>query len=540
MRHSVYGDPQQPVISVFNPEGADDWSALIPLVAGPVLDEAHGTVEHILNTVRSRDCRTIVLEHRYLDPDYRSEYSAFWSGRFEDRPPQAKRAHFFSSELDAVEIPQMDRLDGYLGYCVIRPTELGAIGRTVIAPPRGLQAARYTRVVERPSLCGHPLEVCGVPFCQQDGELLRCAHAAAWVCHYVAFHHRVVGRRLTAEIAALPSFESSKHRPLPSTGLTGEQLQGVFSTIGIPAFFYEVDRLAKLPADLPSREGESAQEKSDRVMDERIFRVVCKYLNSGFPVVVLTESDNGNHAFTLVGWQSTPDASVRLIACDDRVGPYETIDSPTTDGKLRGRWRGFMLPLPSKVFLTGEAAETRARQMAKAQASDELRDRSDPGLGDLGELAARLNPLGAGISVRSRLIEGRRYKAVAARQGRDPEALRVIRMAHLPHWVWVVEFQDSKMRDGDHTCPCVLAEVVFDSTSHDERPAVKLVSTVSATLEPDRVESIPRDGESPPGFARTDDRRWRSMVSDPSLSDREYGGTLADEAPPGSPAVEPN
>ncbi len=529
LRHTTYGD----TADVFNVDDDDEhWHAVAQHLGGFVIDDAYATLARVLEIVRSRGCATVVFERRYLDADYRSEYSAFWSGRFEGKPPHAARAHFFEKVFDATALPALPENPGYLGYCVIRPTELGAVGRTVIAPPKDVDVARLARVVERPSLFGHPLEVSGVPFCQQDGELLRCAHAAAWVCHYVAFHQRIIARRLTADIASLPSVEGSKHRPLPSTGLTGEQLQGVFSAIGIPAFFYEVDWLPRLPADMPDRDGESDSEHDARVRDERIFRVVCKYLNSGFPVVVLTEGQRGNHAFTLVGWQKTRTGGVRLIACDDRVGPYETIESPTLDDAQRGKWKGLMMPLPGRVYLTGEAAENRARQIVSAE-YDQASLEEDGVVSDFSDIAPHLGTLAGPISVRARLIEGRRYKAIAGRQGRHPEAVRVARMAHLPHWVWVVEFQDRACRAAEE--PCVVAEVVFDSTSHDERPSVDLISTKSIIIDtnmPDDEDDGEGASEHRIWMGQLDGAKWRSMISDPGVGDTEY--PTVEPPPPGS------
>jgi hypothetical protein len=518
-----------PSATVLNIDGTDldDWDRVAKLIVGHVVDEADGPFRQILATVRGLGCTTVVVEERYIDLDYRSEYSSFWSGRFEDRSPQAKRVHFFRASFDAHGLPFLPESSGYLGYCVIRPTDLGALGRTVVAPPRELDAkARLTKVVERPSLFGNSLQVAGVPFCQQDGELLRCAHAAAWVCHYVAFHHRIVARRLTAEIASMPSTEGSKQRPLPSTGLTGEQLQGVFSAIGIPAFFYEADRLPKLPGDMLQRAGVPTEEHNRRVRDERVFRVVCKYLNSGFPVVVLTESNTGNHAFTLVGWKTGDDGCVCLVACDDRVGPYEEISSPELDSANRGKWKGFMLPLPAKVYLTGEAAESRARQIVSAERVQAEQD-EDLQSSDLSLIAPKLRRLGDGVSVRSRLIQGRRYKAIASRQGRHREAVRVARMAHLPHWIWVVEFQDSKLRETGK--PCVLAEFVFDSTSHDERPSVNLVCTASVMIDARMAAACSaavgdrQMASAVPWLGSLDKRKWRSLISDNTIEEQEYG-----------------
>lgn len=556
LRSSDYGD----VAAVYHMDPSDDadWAALADLLAEYPVDQARGPIDKIVETVRSRGCRSVIFERRYMDIDYRSEYSAFWSGRFEDRPAQAIRIHFFADDIEVAQLPELPEGAVYLGYCVYRPTQLGPIGRTVVVPPASPAdltgpRVRLTAVVDRPSLFGHPLEVHGVPFCQQDGELLRCAHAAAWICHYVAFHRRIVARRLTAEIASIPSVEGSKHRPLPSTGLTGEQLQGVFSAINIPAFFYEVGDLPRLPADFPEMPELSPEEYEDRVDDERVFRVVCKYLNSGFPVVVLAESNRGNHALTLVGWEPIDDeGNIRLIACDDQVGPYETIESPSADGPKRGKWKALMVPLPSKVYLTGEAAENRARQIVAAEL-DQAGLEQDPIATDLAKMAPSLEELRGPISVRSRLMESRRYKAVAGRQGRHDEAVRIARMANLPHWVWVVEFQDRPCRKAGK--PCVKAEVVFDATSHDEVPTVAVLTTASVAIDAGALDEVifedvdEVEDETAAGDAGTeiaddsdeqdaswlwhaelDGRQWRSLIADEQVSDREYGGTSVPDA----------
>lgn len=519
LRATTYGDGLRKVATVFN-ASADDaqaWSDVDEHLCGFVIDKARGPFRRILTVVRSRGCRTAVIEERYIDADYRSEYGAFWAGRFEDRPPQARRVHFFTDAFDASLLPRLPKQHGYLGYCVIRPTTLGAVGRTVIRPPLQLDGAHLTMVIDRPSLFGNPLEVEGVPFSQQDGELLRCADASAWLCHYVAYHQRICGRLLTADIARLPSGEGSRHRALPSTGLTGEQLQAVFSAIGIPAFFYEVAKLPKLPAEMRCPRGRSNTEHNRRIRDERVSRVVCKYLNSGFPVVVLTESEEG-HAFTLVGWQRSED-SVRLIACDDQVGPYEVIESPELDASRRGSWKGLMLPLPAKVFLTGEAAESRARQYVLAE-RDQAEMSGASGT-DLSEIAQHLEDLAGPISVRARLMEGRRYKAVAARQSRDPESVRISQMTHLPHWVWVVEFHDRAARVAGEAC--VEAEIVFDSTSHDDIPILDVVTTRSIAFDVRSANAEEPQRDAALYVGQLDGRRWRSLISDNTVNLREYG-----------------
>ena len=511
-------------VFALDPAADSNWEdALVRALASGTPDKAIGPLRSVLDIARSHGCRTAVLERRYLDLDYRSDYAAFWSKRFEDRATVASRLHFFRRSLDPGtlhDLPEADR-KSYVGYCVIRPTVLGPVGRTVLTAPPELEGATLCEVRDRPSLFGNTLEVQGVPFCQQDGEHLICAHTAAWLCHYVAHHRGIIGRRTTADIVALPSVEGSSHRPAPSTGLTSEQLQGIFSRLGIPAFFYGIKDLPELPYEPnpPDDDGDEAKLAHKlRLRREKILRVVCKYLNSGFPVVVLTENGTA-HAFTLVGWRQDGDEIV-LIACDDQVGPYEEIRDPLAkEHTHRGMWKSLMIPLPGKVFLTGEAAETGAFGYVAVTASKaaETAEELSQADAEIVALAAELDIGWKGpISVRTRLVEGRVYKSLLEAQQRSPHVLRVLRLAHLPHWAWVVEFHDRGARDSEQPmAPCVRAEVVLDSTSHDDIPVIDVISTTTAAGDAGLARERPND----PGVeAEGDGEMWRSMVSDPAVT----------------------
>ena len=490
------------------------------LLPPAVPERTRQPLAQVLRVATQAGCRCVVVEQRYIDPDYRSEFSSFWSRRFEDRPAVARRLHFFSREIAVEELHGHPEDAEYLGYSVLRPTVLGPVGRTVIKPPPHLASAVLTVVCDRPNLFGTTHSVVGVPFCQQDGEFLVCAHTAAWLGHYVAQAAHIIGRRLSAEIASIPSPEGSKHRPLPSAGLTGEQLQAVFSAVGIPALFYDMHRLPRLPAGL--RRGSRGRDwRGRRDKRERVLRVVCKYLNSGVPVVVLTEGGTG-HAFTLVGWQDVGD-HLRLVACDDQVGPYELIDDPLASRrKHRGPWRSLMVPLPEKVFFTGEAAEVRARNLPELtiERMKRLKVAVPP---ELEQLRSGLRWLNGPLSLRSRLMEGRRFKELVERQGRSPDVVRLVRMAHLPHWVWVVEMQDRAARR--RTEPCVLAEWVFDSTAHDDVPREMLASTLSVS-----TDASPHGVAGPAGLyvARSSTGQpWRSVITDRTVDDRQYAAPAA-------------
>jgi hypothetical protein len=89
------------------------------------------------------------------------------------------------------------------------------------------------------------------------------------------------------------------------------------------------------------------------------------------------------------------------------------------------------------------------------------------------------------VSRRVVLRESNEYKIGLADRGLAKEVVRDLRLARLPHYVWVVEAQDRTARDaGD---PCVIAEVAFDGTSNDRSPyrCILLLPGVAVTYPPD-------------------------------------------------------
>ncbi len=121
--------------------------------------------------------------------------------------------------------------------------------------------------------------------------------------------------------------------------------------MGMPALMYV---LGELPTVLGVPDPEEDPDKPPGEWDTRLFSVISRYVNSGFPVLVGTEG----HAFVVVGWYRDGDR-MRFVANDDEIGPYDIIELPMADPH-RGPWEALMVPLPPRVFMTGESAESDA------------------------------------------------------------------------------------------------------------------------------------------------------------------------------------
>jgi hypothetical protein len=468
---------------VLHPREDADWDALVHEYGGDFPDP----LQQVFRVARDGGCSTVVVENRYVDLDFRSEYSAFWSLRFESPPPFARRLHFFKAELQDEQIHAVDGKDGYLGYSILRPLGSGAVGRTVLQPPPALASATLATVEEQVSLYGNRLWVRGVPFVQQDCEYLRCAHAAAWICHYTAYLRGLVGRQTTASIVDHTPSLLSAHRALPSKGMNLNQLQAVFGSVGQPALFYGLSNMPRVrgvkdPKPAVDKDGKA---RAAGYWDTRIFSVICRYLNSGFPVLIAGQ----DHAFALVGWFRDGD-KIRFVACDDQKGPYEIIDSPFTHYKAP--WHSIMVPLPPKVFLTGESAENAAYELILTY----------------GLNVAGLQPLADGLRagtlrLRSSLKDVRAFKDEVQTQTTSDDVLRAVRLARLPHFVWTVEAHDTSQCDQG---PCVYAAALYDSTSSDLSATLNILSlpAVVGIYPPDHGVPVVVTGGSAP---------WQSMLT---------------------------
>ncbi len=288
---------------------------------------------------------------------------------------------------------------------------------------------------------------------------------------------------MTARLVDLSPASLSYERQLPSPGLTLNQLQAVFAATGQPALFYG---LSKMPTVLgvadptPKYLPDGGTQQHPGYWDTRIFSVVCRYLNAGSPVLVATF----DHAFVIVGW-FREGTRIRFVACDDQWGPYETITSPFTD--RRAPWDAIMVPLPPKVYLSGEQAESAMYAYIRAQST----------MADAPTAWAQLGQdLAAGdVSLRTFMRSNQQYKNVVAMQGRGEPAVQLLRLARMPHWVWVVEAQVRSQRAAGR--PSVLAEIVFDSTSSDHRPSPMAFSLpgLVRTFPPD--EGVPQSAIGP-------------------------------------------
>lgn len=401
-----------------------------------------GVLDEVFGQTWTLGAETAVIEYRYLDADYRSEHSNFYSTTFRRYPSVAHRIHFFSQpppealQDEAVALDFSTLARSYLGFVVLRPVPGARIGRVALSPPPGLEGEITCLTHEEANVFGVPMKVRSAPFMAQDGQLGVCAHMCLWVAarhHHLAFGHpgftaASIAERIPAEMG----------RAAPSSGLTVQQLAAGCRALDLPPLIYKCERRS----DMPARES--------------IPRIACRYLNSGMPVIVAA---GGRHAFCLVGYTrvdaGTTDERIHFIRQDDETGPYQVVKDFAHDDYRP--WQYLIVPLPAKVFVPGETAESLGKEklIAAAAGSSDL---------EVAELAqAGRNGQGP-IMFRSVVVRSNRFKETLVDRNYDPEIVARYRRLAMPKWLWVVEAVHRPERN--LRTPAVVGEALIDATDH--------------------------------------------------------------------------
>jgi hypothetical protein len=307
---------------------------------------------------------------------------------------------------------------------------------------------------------------------QQDTQLGRCAHVAAWTCHYAANLRGEVGRKTISDFATSTEAGLGLSRPVPSAGLTAFQMIEVLRLFDLPALFYNVNSLPRHPAAPWARPDPTGPNDPNKphpgFWDTRIFRICCRYLNSGFPVLVA----NRDHAFVLSGYKREPQAPgipdrILFFRHDDQRGPYLTVqdvlaDVDSVSNYSYSPWEALIVPLPRKLWLSPEPVEYKGGELLLGTIPAAI-SKGVKSAADLDKLI-KLNQL----ALRTYAITSNQFK-VEVKDRLPPDLALRYRAARFPRYVWVVEAIDRTLRKAAQ--PCVLGEAIFDATSSEPAPS---------------------------------------------------------------------
>ena len=461
------------------------------------------------DVAESLGATTAYVETRYIDLDYRSEFSAHFSRAFLPVPSSTHRIHFFAgtpiSRRNLLALPESAT---YLGYVVVAPSIIGRAGRSMLKPPpNGADgqplAVALALVGDHPHLFGRSLSVAGIPFMEQDAQFGRCAHVVAWMVHYHAHLRHDLTRVPVARFTEW-RHGSGKRPSFPSDGLSAGELCEMLGDFDLPTLHEDLThpwptwREAKSHPKPPQSVVDLVKHDLNRGPDDvpamywdtRIIDYCRRYLDSGIPVIVGKRS----HAIVLVGYRNLSPKnphSVQFVGHDDQRGPYLLIHPPFSD--MANPWQDLFVPVPAKLWLPLERAELAGQAMltwmAEGKVPQLITKQSatgkpiPPALEAAAQAAAEFKALAnrGRIWYRTYTIASERYKAAIAKRltetpasGFDLELGRRYRFMRQSRHLVVVEAVDvSRWAKGDSRC--VLGEAIFDSTTRASDPEPLIV-----------------------------------------------------------------
>jgi len=441
-----------------------------------------------------------LVEHDYIDKDYRNVYSGYYSRKFSRLSSRTSRIHFFDVEISIADLCGPDRAlnlsqlletrlspsqavarasttPGYVGYVIVRPTEYSRIGRCLLDPLKvqptlsrfhyGVNLAKYSV-----NILGHNLIVAAFPHQSQDAEAHICAHTAVWsVFRYLSQRYHLYPEIYPYDITTLNP-DLSRGRPYPARGLYMDQVTSLFGHYGVGAEQYDLRMLHLLDNGMDgwASVGPAARDTKMIRMDGSSFskrdlrtmlHLLSLYVESGMPPVVGLPG----HAAVAVGvaYSDTPlvkrtkgmyrssDFAAGVVVNDDNFPPYQLAlrSELSLEGvypRLADEIDSIVVPFPDKIFLTAEKADFLTTDIL------------DP--------LASLRPSGPSVR-RMVCTSSKNYREARLREN-DGFTDMVLREP-MPHFLWVTEICDL---DGWQQDGSVKVEVVLDATAgqSDEAP----------------------------------------------------------------------
>ena len=347
-------------LAIDNP---DDYDKLVDIL--DVEFEPKAIARKLKNKI-SNQVSGVLVEHDYIDKDYRSTFYNFYAKMGRPYRQDCVRLHFFDKDVTFSETPLNlqgpdDWLEGhYFGYMVLRPTIWTTLGRSLLSP-RIRIGARGSAIQSRHKvhLLGYTLSVWGFPSMAQHADIAVCAHVSCWAIlrHYSERYpqHREL---LIHDITMLA-------KPFDPGGLT--------PSLGLN--LYEAERIFQAAGCYPLM---IVREWDD---DDRFFAQMLSYLDSGFPLFVSLHSeamDNEGHAIVLAGYEwrdvseDSSDGSSHvwslvnsLLAVDDNMLPYGSVGigndtqlEVDIENYTAEDFDAFIVPLPDKIFYPAQAVES--------------------------------------------------------------------------------------------------------------------------------------------------------------------------------------
>lgn len=197
--------------------------------------------------------KTMIIEEKYLSESYFKDYKNYFAESFHDYSKFTRRVHFFTEKIrddkhfervilcqnGAHTLEDIDILESYIGYTVIKPISSAFLGATFLKPyPPTLKNVNthrnYNSVVDQKiNLFGKRLEIEGCAFQEQDRVVSACATAALWSALYIT--NRIFSSLILSpsDITKSAGLSSSGNRSFPNNSLQNRQISKALKKAGL-------------------------------------------------------------------------------------------------------------------------------------------------------------------------------------------------------------------------------------------------------------------------------------------------------------------
>ena len=349
----------------------DDYDGLVDIL--DIEFEPESVARQLKDNISSEIVSGVLVEHDYIDKDYRSTFYNFYAKMGRTYRQDCVRLHFFDKGVTFSESPLNLQgpdawlEDHYFGFMVLRPTITATLGRSLLSP-RIRIGARGNAIQSRHKvhLLGYTLSIWGFPSMAQHADIAVCAHVSCWAIlrHYseqYAQHRELLMHEIT--MLAQPFDPGGL---TPSLGLNLYEAERIFQAAGCYPLMIvrEFDEVAGVWVD-----------------DDRFFAQMLSYLDSGFPLFVSLQNaamDNVGHAIVLAGYEWRDELGDSreggshvwslvnsLLAVDDNMLPYSSVgiggdtkSEVDTEHYTAVDFDAFIVPLPDKIFYSAQAVES--------------------------------------------------------------------------------------------------------------------------------------------------------------------------------------
>ena len=438
--------PSYDWVDLTAPQGYDRLSTVLDPEFNP------STIARCLSSQVTEAVTAVLVEHEYVDKDYRSTFYNFYATKGRRYRSDCVRLHFFDEAVryaeERTDIVSNDGRpeDHYFGYIVLRPTIVATLGRSVLSPDirRGARG-RAIQSVHYVNLLGHRLPIWGFPSMAQHVDIAVCAHVACWaILRYYSQTYPQHREYLVHDVTKLVA-------PFDPGGL-------------VPSLGFDVpgaERVFQAAGCFPLIVGKRHH------ADIAFYAQLMAYLESGFPLFVAMKTVG--HAVVVVGYswrKSTTSLGLSpshiweqvetLLAVDDNMLPYRSVrrspgkNEACSPNYTAESFDAFIVALPEKIYYPADAIEDLSQRIAKWLADKWLRKDEF--------LRLRRYFITTVSELRQYARENHTYLG--------DDLLGLIMRLDTAQFVWIVEYCSVEQWEQGH----VAARVIVDATASPRDP----------------------------------------------------------------------